>query len=162
MRKIFFLISAVVTATVSGSWFVVSAQTWIMSPSPAPDNTTLQTPSAVTGDQMGRIDPHQALMSLSLSDNDNPKYRLYNIRATSEAGVYYPALIINGQDKVGLSLAADQSYGLRAATYADTDGSKNGFKAVNNGGGPALLATTTVAHGLGAKFFGTTVAEGGY
>ncbi|MFH0873498.1 MAG: hypothetical protein V1846_01510 [Candidatus Komeilibacteria bacterium] len=156
MRKIFFLISLIVTITVVGGWFVVSAQTWTISPSPAPDNTTLSTPSSSSGDQMGYVNPHQAGMPLSL-EFSSVKYRLYNIRGDSGN----PALTINGKNGVGMSLTGELSYGLWTATYSDSNG-HSGLKAVNIGGGPALLATTTVANGLGAKLSGTVVAAKGY
>ncbi len=159
MPKRYFIVFVVVAIVTMSGWFVVSAQTWIMSPSPPPDNTTLQTPSAAIGDQLGHNDPHQARLPLFLSPDDTPRFRLYNIRSTFEGGVYYPALYINGHDRIGLSLSADQSYGLRAVTNSN-NAAFAGLRATNTGGGPALLATST--SGYGAKLFGGVKAEKGY
>ncbi len=142
-----------VSITIVGSWVVVSAQTWIMSPSPPPDNTTVQTIQSGSGDNLGLNNPHEAGKLLRLSPDTNPGYRIYGI---GDSGAD-PALQVSS-DKMGVSLGATDFFALKSVTLSNNS-AYSGLHTGNGQGYPSLIADS--ASHLSAQLFGLTNVSSG-
>ncbi len=153
MRRFVILIFFTVLITSIGGWFAVSAQTWLMSPSPPPDNTTIRPISGGSGDNLGLTDPHTATEALHLSATTNPGFRLYGIGGTFAQGALQVA-----SDKIGVSLGAVNNFALKAVSTAN-DASFAGLYAEQTEGYPALVASS--AANISAQLFGLTYVSTG-
>jgi hypothetical protein len=153
MRRFIALLFFSIIVTSGGSWFYVSAQTWIMAPSPPPDNTTVQTIQSGVGDNLGLNNPHEAFKALRLSPDTNPGYRIYGI---GDSGVD-PALQVSS-DKIGVSLGAANNFALKTITLSN-DSAHSGLHAINGQGYPSLIASS--ASHLSAQLFGLTNVSSG-
>lgn len=153
MRRFIALLFFSIVVTSGGGWLYVSAQTWIMAPSPPPDNTTVQTIQSGVGDNLGLDNPHEASKALRLSPDANPGYRIYGIADD----VANPALQVSS-DKIGVSLGAADNFALKSVTLSN-DSAYSGLHAINGQGYPSLIASS--ASHLSAQLFGLTNVSSG-
>jgi hypothetical protein len=153
MRRFIIPIFFTVVFASSGAWFVVNAQTWLMSPSAPPDNTTVRPIGGGGGDNLGIVDPHTATKVLHLNSAAAPGYRIYGIGGMSAEGALQIA-----SDKMGLSFGAGNNFGFKAITNSN-DSAYAGLYAWQTEGSPALVASS--AGGFSAQLVGLTNVTNG-
>ncbi len=110
-RKLILLFFTVITGLFSG-WLMTEAQTWKMSASPPPDNSSLQAVIPVAGDDLGNSDPHMASKNLDLTG-----HRIYGIKTTDNN---HGLTISSGANGANLFAQSDYAIYAQSATAAET------------------------------------------
>lgn len=131
LTKILSLTAVILTGIFSG-WIFVGAQTWQISGSPPPDNSTIRGVLDEGGDNLGNVDPHFAEQTLNLN-----KHRILGVQATNETAFDLPQAL-----GMGAKLIAGNNYSL---DLSNNSASNATFFAQHSNGQAGLVVNAGIA-----------------